>query len=302
MEYRDQEEALIGLARQLADAYEEAQTADDREYAAGEIVRFISESGEDAPDDALIALLDLPRSDMTTSIIDTVEALLTARGPGAIEALLVASRGHVYDIAGPSPQRALETLSAMVTTETGDAVQGLIEVLSGSGDQGLKDAAVAGLVAIGPPAIDQLRRARNDRVAAEWVEDALGELGVSRAGASFVRDSEPAELEPEGEASSGDDASDGPAGEAEPGQDETAAGPSADDPACFDGEASASDAEDGLNEEAAGDTGTGETRGGIGDAGIPDEVPALPDSAELDRRYRAFADGVDGGIEQSPGQ
>jgi len=31
-------------------------------------------------------------------------------------------------------------------------------------------------------------------------------------------------------------------------------------------------------------------------AGIPGELPQPPDSAELDSRYQAFADGVDGGI------
>jgi hypothetical protein len=298
MEYRDQEEALIGLARQLADAYEEAQTADDREYAAGEIAGFINESGEDAPDDALIALLDLPRSNVTTTwIIDRVEALLTARGPGAVEALLVASRGHVYDIAGPSPRRALETLSAMVDTEVDEVVQGLIEVLSGSGDQGLKDAAAAGLVAIGPPAIDQLRRARTDPVAAQWVEDALGELRASSPGVSTAQDAEAADEEPESEPSSGDDASDEPAGEVVPSEDEAAAGLGVDDPACSDGEASESDAEDGLAEEAAGETGRDAT--GVG---MPDEVPELPDSAELDRRYHVFADSIDGAIDQAPGQ
>ena len=297
MEHRDQDEALVGLARQLADAYEEAQTADDREYAAGEIVGFIDEHGEDAPDDALIALLDLPRGDATDSITDTVEALLTARGPGAVEALLVASRGHVYDIAGPSSRRALETLSAMAVSEADEVVQGLIEVLSDSGDQGLKDAAVAGLVAIGPPAIDQLRRARTDPVSAPWVGDALGELGASSRGASSALDSEAMDQEPEGEASSGDDADNELPGEAEASQDETAAGLGADDPAYSDGEASESDAEDGLAEEAAGETGTGDSG-----AGIPGELPQPPDSAELDSRYQAFTDSVDGGIDQAPDQ
>ena len=33
-QYKDDGEALIGLARQLADAFEEAQTPEDQEYAA----------------------------------------------------------------------------------------------------------------------------------------------------------------------------------------------------------------------------------------------------------------------------
>ncbi|HEY5386729.1 MAG TPA: hypothetical protein VIL79_02390, partial [Thermoleophilia bacterium] len=59
-DYRDDGEALIGLARQLADAFEEAQTPEDQEYAAGAIDDFLSEHDDHAPGEALIALLDLP--------------------------------------------------------------------------------------------------------------------------------------------------------------------------------------------------------------------------------------------------
>ncbi len=39
--YSSEEEALMGLARQLADAFEEAQTDEDREYAADAIDDFL---------------------------------------------------------------------------------------------------------------------------------------------------------------------------------------------------------------------------------------------------------------------
>ena len=75
-QYDDDGEALIGLARQLADAFEEARTPEDQEYAADAIDDFLSEHDDYAPHEALIALLDLPMTKRIWRLIDSVETTL----------------------------------------------------------------------------------------------------------------------------------------------------------------------------------------------------------------------------------
>jgi hypothetical protein len=176
-QYRDDGEALIGMARQLADAYEEAQTAEDREYAADAIDDFLSECDHYAPDDALIALLDLPMSKLTWPLVDSVEATLAARGMPAVWALLEAIDGRVYDHGGQTPARALETLGAM---RQADVIRGLVNVMAGDADDDLKAAAVKILVRTGEPALPALEMALHDPVARRWAEDAVGDISAAR--------------------------------------------------------------------------------------------------------------------------
>ncbi len=157
--YSSEEEALVGLARQLADAFEEAQTEEDREYAADAIDDFLSDHDHYAPTEALIALLDLPLTKQTWPLVDSVEATLIERGTEVVEELLDASRGHVYDLDGPVPQRALETLRGLSDTKL---VRGLLRILAGRADDELKQAAVDQLVAVGEPAVAALEEALYD--------------------------------------------------------------------------------------------------------------------------------------------
>jgi hypothetical protein len=176
-QYRDDGEALIGLARQLADAYEEAQTPEDQEYAAEAIDDFLSEHDHYAPDDALIALLDLPMAKLTWPLIDSVEATLAERGLPAVWALLEAVDGRVYDHGGQTPARALETLGAM---RQASVIQGLVNVMAGAADNELKAAAVKVLVSRGRPAVAALEDALQDPAARRWAEDALGDIRAAR--------------------------------------------------------------------------------------------------------------------------
>lgn len=175
--YRDDDEALIGLARQLADAFEEAQTPEDQDYAAEAIDDFLSEHDDHAPDQALIALLDLPMAKVTWPLIDSVETTLAERGRSAVRALLEAIGGHVYDHGGQTSARALETLGAMREV---DAAHGLIAVLAGAADDDLKAAAVRVLVKLGGPAVPVLEDALEDPAARPWAEDALGDIRAAR--------------------------------------------------------------------------------------------------------------------------
>ncbi len=175
--YNSEEEALVGLARQLADAFEEAQTDDDREYAASAIDDFLSDHDHYAPTEALIALLDLPLTKQTWPLVDSVEATLIERGTEVVEELLDASCGHVYDLDGPVPQRALETLHGLSDTRL---VRGLLRVLAGQADAELKQAAADQLVAVGEPAVAALEEALYDETARRWAEDALGDIRAAR--------------------------------------------------------------------------------------------------------------------------
>ena len=175
--YSSEEEALVGLARQLADAFEEAQTDDDREYAAAAIDDFLSDHDHYAPTEALIALLDLPLTGQTWPLVDSVEATLIERGTEVVEELLDASRGHVYDLDGPVPQRALETLHGLSDTRL---IRGLLRILAGRADDELKQAAVDQLVAVGEPAVAALEEVLYDETARRWAEDALGDIRAAR--------------------------------------------------------------------------------------------------------------------------
>ena len=182
-QYKDDGEALIGLARQLADAFEEAQTPVDREYAAEAIDDYLSECDHYAPDEALIALLDLPMTKLTWPLVDSVEATLAERGLPAVWPLLEAIDRRVYDRGGQTPARALETLAAM---READVVRGLVEVMAGAADDDLKAAAVKLLVGTGQPAVPALEDALQDPAARRWAEDALGDIRAARAEAGDV--------------------------------------------------------------------------------------------------------------------
>lgn len=178
--YRDDGEALIGLARQLADAFEEAGTPEDQEYAADAIDDFLSEHDHYAPDEALIALLGLPMTKLTWPLVDSAETTLADRGMSAVRPLLEAVDGRVYDHGGQTPARALETLGAMRET---DVIRGLVNIIAGAADDDLKTAAVKMLVRSGELAVPALEDLLQDPTARLWAEDALGDIRAARTDA-----------------------------------------------------------------------------------------------------------------------
>jgi hypothetical protein len=145
MDYRSEDEALIGLARQLADAFVEAFSQDDREYAASAIAAFLSDHDGDAPAEAFVALLDLPLTDLTDRLIGDTREILGNRGASAVSALLSASLGHVYG-GGPTQRRALESLNMM---DERDLAEGLTQVCATEPDGVVRDIAESRLRALG---------------------------------------------------------------------------------------------------------------------------------------------------------
>ncbi len=176
--YSSDDEALIGLARQLTDAYAEARRREDQDYACDEIAAFLAAQRLEAPSEALLAILDLPLTAETYPLVDEAQSTLARRGPAVVELLLEAVLGDVYDPDGPAPERAAETLDLMDRRE---AAQGLTEVLCGRGDDQLKGAAVDGLVTLGAFAEPSLAATLDDPRGGEWAQAALRQI-------RFVRD------------------------------------------------------------------------------------------------------------------
>jgi hypothetical protein len=189
--YRSEEEALIGLARQLADACREAKTDEDTEYAADAVDDFLHDNDTHAPAEALIALLDLPMSKRTWPLVDSIEDTLIARGWEVVEPLLAAAVGRVYDHAGPVPKRARETLDGLADAKL---IFGLIDVLRGRADDDLKQTAVGELVALGDVTEPALLEALDHPVARRWAQDALGDLRAAREEVKLQQDLERAAM------------------------------------------------------------------------------------------------------------
>ena len=171
--YRSDDEALIGLARQLTDAYGEARTREDQDYACESIDEFLSEFKGSAPSEALVAFLGLPLTAETYPLVDETQMALAARGPAVVELLLKAVLGDVYDPDGPASERAAETIDEL---PRGEASLGLTEVLCGRGDDRLKGAAVDGLVALGGLAEPDLVATLDDPRGGDWARAALEQI------------------------------------------------------------------------------------------------------------------------------
>lgn len=175
--YRSQDEALTGLARQLTDAYGEARTREDQDFACEAIAEYLSEFREIAPSEALLALLDLPLTVETYPLVDDAQVTLAARGPAVVGLLLAASMGEVYDPAGPAAERAAETIGLLRTDE---ASAGLCGVLCADTDGWLKPAAVEALIGLGAAAEADLLTVLDDPEGGDWAAIALERLRRQR--------------------------------------------------------------------------------------------------------------------------
>jgi hypothetical protein len=175
--YRSEDEALIGLARQLTDAYGEARRREDQDFACDSVAAFLAEFRQVAPNEALLAILDLPLTAETYPLVDEAQTTLARRGAAVVKLLLEGMLGEVYDPDGPAPERAAETLDMMDRRES---LQGLIRVLCGRAGDDVKGAAVDGLVALGAFAEPALAAALDDPDGGDWAQAALEQLRYQR--------------------------------------------------------------------------------------------------------------------------
>ena len=302
--YRSDDEALIGLARQLTDAYGEARTREDQDYACESIDQFLSEFKRSAPSEALLAFLGLPLTVETYPLVDETQMALAARGPAVVELLLEAVLGDVYDPDGPASERAAETIDEL---PPGEASLGLTEVLCGRGDDQLKGAAVDGLVALGGLAEPDLVSTLDDPRGGDWAQAALEQIryvqehpgaGGDEAGADEDEDEEDEDEEDEEPGDEGADAGEDEGTDAAD-DDFTDAG---EDGAWQPDAASVGDEDDSdgatANEAAAHSVGRPEEPAGAGPSapgpeppgtGAPGSLPAPgPDLGLVDDAYQDF--------------
>jgi hypothetical protein len=155
-------------AKQLADACLEARTEEDRKYALGEVASFLSGLGAEADTQALMALLRLPADEDSERLLVDVERKLADRAPAIVGALLrvVVEGDH------PACDNAAAALDQAFVA---DLAQGLIEVLEDDNTHaGMKRAAAAGLISLGPSAADQIADVLADPEIRDWVTEAAG--------------------------------------------------------------------------------------------------------------------------------
>jgi hypothetical protein len=183
--YRSEDEALIALARQLADAYVEARSRDDQDFACEYIAEFLAEFRRTAPGEALLAFLDLPLTAETYPLVDEAQTTLADRGVEVVQLLLEAVLGEVYDPDGPAPERAAETLDMM---DRRASVKGLVRVLCSRAHGDVKGAALDGLVALGSYAEPALAAALDDPDGGDWALIALERIRSERAQPDALED------------------------------------------------------------------------------------------------------------------
>jgi hypothetical protein len=157
----------VMAARQLADACAEAHTDADRQYAIAEAAAFLRTLGGQADSRALIALLRLPVDADSEGLLADVKRRLAERAPAVVGSLLrvVVEGDH------PACDNAAEALDKALVV---DLAQGLIEVIEDDTHDGLRRAAAAGLISLGPEASDQLAAALDDPEDRYWITEAAG--------------------------------------------------------------------------------------------------------------------------------
>ena len=173
------------MARQLTDAYIEARTREDQDFACEAIAEFLADSRETAPDEALLAFLDLPLTAETYPLVDEAQTALADRGAEVVQPLLEAVIGDVYDADGPSPERAAETLD-LIDRRAG--VEGLVRVLCSRAHGDVKGAALERLAALGSFAEPALVAALGDIEGGEWALAALEQIRLERAHPDALED------------------------------------------------------------------------------------------------------------------
>jgi len=163
---RPESRALM-TAKQLVYAYHEAQSDDDREYAATEAESFLYSLGDDADAAVLLVLLQLPARDGAGAVVEMVQERLTERAPGVVAAVLRVALE--YD--GPARANAADFLDGL---SAHTVAMGLIQALAGETDHSLRRAAAESLLALGRPAASEILDALADEKIRSWILRASG--------------------------------------------------------------------------------------------------------------------------------
>jgi hypothetical protein len=195
---------MSALAAELVGIYRDAPTLEDEEYAAAAIDDLLDALDDDSDDEVLVALLELPETELTAPLVDDVISMLADTGPRVV--------GRLLDVAvtgiEPAAWRALDALDRM----DGDAkADGLYDVLAGRGPDDLRRTAADELVALGHAGASRLQDAFADPWTRELVQAAV-EAGAAPRGAAggprsdSAGDPAPGSARPPGPDSAGDPA------------------------------------------------------------------------------------------------
>jgi hypothetical protein len=174
---------LRALAAELVGIYRDAPTLEDEEFAAEAIDDFLDSLDDDSDDEALVALLDLPETELTAALIDDVISMLADTGSRVVERLLSVALTGLE----PTASRALDALDRM---DGPDKADGLYHVLAGRGPEDLRRTAADELVALGHAGTSRLQDAFDDPWASELVQAAVAAAGgAGSSPAPLVEDS-----------------------------------------------------------------------------------------------------------------
>jgi len=163
---------LRALAAELVGIYRDAPTLEDEEYAAEAIDDLLDALDDDSDDEALVALLDLPETELTAALIDDAISMLADTGSRVVERLLDVALTGVE----PTAPRALDALDRMDGHESAD---GLYAVLAGRGPEDLRRTAADELVALGHAGVSRLQDAFDDPWTSELVQAAVEAAGAA---------------------------------------------------------------------------------------------------------------------------
>ncbi len=159
------------LAAELVGIYREARSLEDEEYAADAIDDLLDAVEEDTDDEVLMALLDLPGTELTAPLVEDAVCMLADSGARVVERLLEL----VLARAEPVAPRAFRAFDRM---DDDELAEGLFDVLAGSGQDHIRQLAADLLAALGHAGARRLQDAFED----SWTRDLARAAVEDRAG------------------------------------------------------------------------------------------------------------------------
>jgi hypothetical protein len=159
------------MARQLVSAYTLARTPDDRAYAADEAETYVDVHADEMSEDALAAFLELPATEATLLVLDTVANALAERSASV---RTVVGRLLRLSLARSEPARANAEVVLGRVPASGLAA-GLIAVLDDpEAGSRIKSSAAAAVVTLGRQAAAQILDALAEPEPRAWIVEAAG--------------------------------------------------------------------------------------------------------------------------------
>ncbi len=162
---------MSALAAELVGIYREARSLEDEECAADAIDDLLDAVEDDTDDEVLVVLLDLPETELTAPLVDDAVCMLADAGARVVEHLLDLVLAKTEPV-GPRALRAFDRM------DDDELVDGLSDVLAGSGQDDVRRLAADLLAALGHAGARRLQDAFED----PWTRDLAQAAAEDRAG------------------------------------------------------------------------------------------------------------------------